>query len=46
MKSIVLMNDALFKWNDNVGEDHYAEVLSRNPTAMRTLIKLWNGLTI
>jgi len=40
MKSIVLMNDALFKWIDNVGVDHYTEVLSRNPTAMRTLIKL------
>ncbi|WGF40764.1 MULTISPECIES: hypothetical protein [Lysinibacillus] len=46
MKSIVLMDDALFKWIDNVGVDHYAEVLSRNPTAMRTWIKLWNGLTI
>lgn len=40
------MDDALFKWIDNVRVDHYAEVLSRNPTAMRTWIKLWNGLTI
>jgi len=39
MKSIVLMNDALFKWIDNA-EDYYAEVLSGNLIAMLTLITL------
>jgi len=40
MKSIVLMNDALFKWIDNAEVDHYAEDLSGNLTVMLTLIKL------